>query len=274
MNNPADIIGLALAEDLPQGDITTQALHSSQVGKARLVAKSPLVLSGKEVFEEVYRRVDDRVNVKWKFKNGQKVKSKSVVCEIEGPLSSILMGERVALNFLGHLSGVATLTSLFVKQIKNTKTKITDTRKTTPGMRIYEKQAVLHGGGVNHRMSLSDAFLIKENHIRTAGGITKAVQNCRAAFPQKSIEVEVTDLKELQEALQNRVERVMLDNMSLALMQKAVKLAKGKTVLEASGNMNLQTVLKVAKTGVDLISVGKITHSAPVADLSMQFEEK
>ena len=167
MSDLKKIIKLALKEDMPQGDITTESLKSGNLnGKALLIAKETLVLSGREVFEMTFLMINPQIKIKWNYKNGETVKNRKVICEIKGELSSILKAERVALNFLGHLSGIATLTSQFVNKIKNTKTKITDTRKTTPGLRFLEKSAVLHGGGVNHRMSLSDQVLIKENHIK------------------------------------------------------------------------------------------------------------
>lgn len=271
MNDLKTLIDLALKEDLPQGDITTDSLQQAdRLGQAKLVAKQDLVLSGTKAFDEVYKTIDPETKILWKNKNGQKVKKGTTLCVIQGKLCSLLIAERVALNFLGHLSGIATLTHQFVRLSK--KSKITDTRKTLPGLRFLEKAAVVDGGGVNHRMSLSDQILIKENHIRTAGGITPAITQCRARFPNQKLEVEVTNLKELKEALNLKPHRIMLDNMSLSEMKQAVKIVKNKCELEASGNVNLKNVKKISETGVGFISVGKITHSAPTADLSILHE--
>jgi nicotinate-nucleotide pyrophosphorylase (carboxylating) len=268
-----DLVKAALQEDMPQGDVTTDSLGCDQIaGRAAVVAKQDLVLSGVEAFSLVYKELDSTVRVNWLKRNGDAAKKGETVCTLDGSLSSLLKGERTALNFLGRLSGVATLTSKFTAKVKDTKTKIVDTRKTTPGWRELEKAAVKHGGGHNHRMNLSDQVLIKENHIRAAGGITRAVEKIRHAHPKIFIEVEVTNLNELAEALKAKVNEVLLDNMNLDLTREAVKLVGGACQIEASGNMALDRVESVAKLGVDFISVGLLTHSAPCADLSMLFE--
>ncbi len=267
------LISLALQEDMPAGDITTDSLHcENKIGVAKLIAKSRQVLSGMEIFETVYKKVDPHVQVTWHKVEGDSVEKSTEIATIKGPLASLLKAERTALNFMGHLCGIATLTADFVKETKGTKCKITDTRKTTPSLRSLEKRAVIHGGGVNHRMNLSDAVLIKENHIRVAGSITQAVKLCRENNPGKSIEVEVTSENEIREALTSKVNRIMLDNMSLEQMVAAVKIINGAAVIEASGNMTLERIKAVAQTGVDFISVGAITHSAPCSDLSVLHE--
>lgn len=268
------IIQQALQEDMPSGDLTTDALRcETKKGQARLVAKQDLVLSGCELFEETFKAVDPRIEIQWRFKDGQNVSRNQEICRLEGSWASLLKGERTALNFLGHLSGIATLTSRFAKKAQGTKTKITDTRKTTPGLRSLEKKAVLDGGGVNHRMDLSSAVLIKENHVAAAGGISEAIMKIRERHPGFPIELEVRDITELKEGLENRIEKVLLDNMTLEEMAEAVKVVGGRCLIEASGNMNLERVDSVIPLGLDFISVGQITHSAPVADVSLLFEK-
>jgi nicotinate-nucleotide pyrophosphorylase (carboxylating) len=268
------LIALALKEDMPNGDMTTDPLGlESKLGQALLIAKQDLVLSGQEPFEETFKLVDSKSKVIWKKKDGNLIKKNSQVAEITGQLPSLLKSERTALNFLGHLSGIATMTSQFVKETQNSGTQIIDTRKTTPGLRELEKKAVVHGGGGNHRMSLSDGILIKENHIRAAGSITKAVQKVREKWMKTAVEVEVTSPEEISEALKLNVERLLLDNMTNEEMAKAVTQVGGRAIIEASGNMTLDRVKSVAKLGVNFISVGSITHSAPNADLSLLFEK-
>jgi nicotinate-nucleotide pyrophosphorylase (carboxylating) len=264
---------MAIHEDIPNGDITTDPLGAEGVrGRAVLKAKQDLVLSGVEAFTETFKQIDSSSRVQWTKKDGDFIKNGTVICTIDGSLPSLLKSERTALNFLGHLSGVATLTAKFVEKTKGTQTRIMDTRKTTPGLRQLEKNAVRHGGGHNHRFCLSDAILIKENHIRTAGGITAAVESIREAHPKTFIEVEVTNMDEIKEALNSKVDRVLLDNMSNEEISKAVNFIAKKCSIEASGNMTLDRIQSVATLGVDFISVGLLTHSAPVADVSLLFE--
>lgn len=268
------LIELALKEDMPNGDMTTDPLNlEGNLGQAKLIAKQDLVLSGSAPFEETFKSVDSKSKIIWKKKDGENIKKNSEVAEISGSLPSLLKAERTALNFLGHLSGIATMTSRFVREVEGTTTKIIDTRKTTPGLRELEKKAVLHGGGGNHRMSLSDGLLIKENHIRAAGSITKAVQKVREKWGKAPVEVEVTSQDEIAESLKLSVERLLLDNMTNEEIAKAVTQVAGKAIIEASGNMTLDRVKSVAKLGVNFISVGSITHSAPNADLSLLFEK-
>ncbi len=266
------LIEVALNEDMPEGDITTDSLQlQDRVGRARLIAKEDQVLSGADVFAKVFAAVDSSVQIQWQFENGQLILKGQTVAAIQGRLSSILKAERVALNFLGHLSGVATFTRCFTEQIRHTKTKILDTRKTTPCMRELEKAAVRDGGGENHRMNLSDGILIKENHIRFAGGIANAIKAVRV-YSSKRVEVETRNLEEVRQAVAGQVGQIMFDNMSTEQMREALRLVPASIQTEASGNMTLERVREVAELGVNFISVGAITHSAPSADFSLMVE--
>ena len=240
-------------------------------GQARLVAKEDLVISGTLAFEQTMLALDPLCKVQWHFKEGDAVLNRQIVCHITGDLMQILKAERVALNFIGHLSGIATLTRCYVKQVEHTKTKILDTRKTLPGYRDLEKKAVAHGGGQNHRYNLSEAVLIKDNHILVAGGLSKAVERIRQNTHEK-IEVECSTLEEVREAVKLNVERIMLDNMANEMISASLELIPEAIQVEASGNMNVGRVKSVAELGVDFISVGAITHSAPTADLSLLFD--
>jgi nicotinate-nucleotide pyrophosphorylase (carboxylating) len=267
------LIKQALKEDIPGVDLTTDGLKlSSKKGEACLIAKQDLILSGSLLFENTFKRLDQKTKLKWYFTDGSHIKNNSEICVITGQLGSLLKAERTALNFLGHLSGIATLTGSFVSQVAGTQTKIIDTRKTIPGLRKFEKAAVVHGGGENHRMNLSEAILVKENHIRAAGGITKTVTLLRKKWKKLPIEVEVTSEAEIIEALECRVDRLLLDNMALKEMDSAVKLINKRAIIEASGNMTLDRIKSVAKLGVNFISVGSLTHSAPCADISLLFK--
>lgn len=267
-----DLIQAALREDMPRGDLTTESLAlAPRYGQARLIAKEDLVLSGTLAFEQTMMALDPSVRVQWHFKEGDQVIEKQIICHLTGDLMQILKAERVALNFVGHLSGIATLTRSFVKQVEHTNTKILDTRKTLPGYRELEKRAVAHGGGHNHRYNLSDAVLIKDNHIRVAGGMTNAVHRIRE-HTQEKIEVECATLDDVRDAVQLKVERILLDNMSNAMLKQALELIPDEIETEASGNMRVDRVRAVAEIGVDFISVGAITHSAPTADVSLLFD--
>ncbi len=268
------LIQLALREDLGEaGDLSSKAtLPDDTRLRGRIVAKADGVIAGLPLVTMVYKQVDPTVEVRLMIHDGDAVERGTLVAEIEGKGQSVLTGERVALNFLQRLSGIATLTAQFVGAVKGTKTVILDTRKTTPGWRLLEKYAVTQGGGQNHRIGLYDMVMIKDNHIDGAGSITKAVEAVRAyqAASGVPIEVEVRNLDELREVLSLNVDRVLLDNMSDDQMREAVAITNGHVKLEASGNMNLQRVASVAATGVDYISVGALTHSAPALDLSMK----
>lgn len=267
------LIHLSLAEDIGRKDITSEALVSKNLsGKAVILVKQEGVLAGLVVAKEVFQTVNRQINFRMLRRDGQKVKKGEKIATIEGKAKDILTAERTALNFLQRLSGVATLTSKYVEKTKGTEAKILDTRKTTPGLRILEKQAVKAGGGQNHRMGLFDMFLIKENHIKAAGGIAQAVKKVKSRRRKEKIEIEVRNPGELKEALRSRPDWIMLDNMTIEQMKKAVKVIRAvepKIKIEASGNINLKNVRKIALTGVGFISVGALTHSAPAMDLSL-----
>jgi nicotinate-nucleotide pyrophosphorylase (carboxylating) len=270
--NILDLIKSALKEDIPAGDLTTESLGMRpKHGEALLKAKEDLVLSGANAFEETLLFLEPQVKVKWQFNEGDLVYKGQNICSIEGDLIQILKAERVALNFLGRLSGIATLTRQFVKSIEGTQTKILDTRKTTPLLRDLEKRAVVHGGGSNHRFNLSEAVLIKDNHISLMGGITKAVGRLRQHC-ELPIEVEASNLEQVKECVTLNVQRILLDNMSNEMMALALNIIPKEIKTEASGNMNLSRVKSVADLGVDFISVGALTHSATCADVSLLFD--
>ena len=272
------LIEKALEEDLgDRGDITSDAIFSSQAGEARIVAKQEGILAGAPVAAEVFRHVDGQTRVEFLLEDGSTFAKGDEIARIAGKVRSLLRAERTALNFLGRLSGIATFTRRFVEAVEGTGCKILDTRKTTPAYRVLEKYAVRMGGGVNHRFGLYDMVLIKDNHIAAAGGVSQAVERVRSYLHSRGIaskiEVEVTSLAQLQEALALKVDRIMLDNMSLEEMRRAVEIAAGRVLLEASGNVTLERVRAIAETGVDFISVGALTHSAPVCDFSMRMED-
>jgi len=271
----AAFIEMLLSEDLSEsGDVTTLATVPEDVsGKARIMVKQEGVVAGNWVAEMVFTHVEPRLQYLPEKKDGSAVMPGDVIAHIQGPVRGILTAERTALNILGRLSGVATITNLFVKKIEGARTKILDTRKTTPGLRLFEKYAVKVGGGENHRFNLSDMVLIKENHITAAGGITSAVGKCRAYMAahklELEIEVETTTLEEVDMALELDVKRIMLDNMSPKLVAEAVKRVNGRVELEVSGGITLDNIAEYAHAGVDFISVGALTHSAPILDISL-----
>ncbi len=267
------LIDLAIAEDVGPGDVTSQAtLPADLVLHGRIVAKAAGVVAGLPVAEAVFHAIDPAIEFTARVADGQEVVPGEVIAEVTGLGRSLLAAERTALNFLQRMSGIATLTRQFVDAVACTPATILDTRKTLPGHRLLDKYAVRMGGGQNHRLALYDMILIKDNHVDAAGGILPAVARARAAYPALPIEVEVRTLAELREVLgiTPPVDRVMLDNMSLAEMRQAVALAAGRVPLEASGNVTLERAAEIAATGVDLISVGALTHSAPALDLSMK----
>ena len=271
------IIRRALDEDIQTGDVTTQAVIPDSIfGIGKFLVKADGVIAGLSVAKNVFEMIDDKIDFKVLISDGEKVKAGDIVAEVEGKASSILTGERTALNFLQRMSGIATLTNKFVEEVNHTKAKILDTRKTVPGMRLLDKEAVRLGGGKNHRIGLFDMFLIKDNHIEIAGSITNAVKACKK-FQQKKnsnfkIEVETKNLDEVKEALACNVDIIMLDNFNTEMMKKAVILINGKCLVEASGNINLNNVKEVAETGVDFISVGALTHSVKALDISLEVE--
>ncbi|RLB31222.1 MAG: carboxylating nicotinate-nucleotide diphosphorylase [Deltaproteobacteria bacterium] len=266
------ILENALDEDIGPGDITTSAIVDSEIrGEAQLSAKEDAVLAGMEIFSRVFSLLDPGIEVNSKFHDGDVLRDGTYIAQLKGSLRGILIGERTALNFLQHLSGIATLTRAYVDKIKPSQVRVIDTRKTTPGLRLLEKYAVRVGGGSNHRFGLFDGILIKDNHIVAAGSITRAVERVKAHVPHTvRIEVEVTDTKGLEEAISARADAVLLDNMSLEEMSSAVSIAGGRVLLEASGSVTLESIGEIAKTGVDLISVGAITHSARSVDISLE----
>ncbi|MFW6148179.1 MAG: carboxylating nicotinate-nucleotide diphosphorylase [Thermodesulfobacteriota bacterium] len=266
------IIENALDEDIGPGDITTASIVSPETrGEARLLAKEELVLAGMEIFSRIFFFLDPAIRFESGYRDGDEVPNGTSIAQLIGPLKGILMGERTALNFLQHLSGVATLAKKYVQRSLPAKVRVVDTRKTTPGLRILEKYAVRVGGGFNHRFGLFDGILIKDNHIAAAGSITRAVENLKKQVPHTlRIEVEVTDMKGLEEAITAGADAVLLDNMSPEELSHAVSLAGGRVLLEASGGVTLDTIGGIAKTGVNLISVGAITHSARAVDISLE----
>lgn len=272
--NIDSLIHLALEEDLgDRGDVTSRAtLPIKQRSFARMIAKSPGVIAGLPVVREVFEQIDPGVLIANKVQDGAQVEAGTVIAELMGEARSLLTGERTALNFIQRLSGIATLTARYVEALKGTTAVILDTRKTTPGWRLLEKYAVRMGGGQNHRIGLYDMVMIKDNHIDAAGGIVQAVNAVRAEQSSDglAIEVEVRTLNELRIALSLNVDRIMLDNMDEKTMREAVRITDGKVALEASGNMTLERVRAVAETGVNFISVGALTHSAPSLDISMK----
>ena len=266
------IVGLALAEDIGRGDLTTQAtVPPDATARAEITQKSAGVVCGLPVVAAVYSALDPRVSVAPAVAEGSFDDRKRVVARIDGPAAPILSGERTALNFLQRLSGVASASRRATALAAGTDAAVIDTRKTTPGMRVLEKYAVRVGGATNHRAGLDDGFLIKENHIRAAGGITRAVRAARhRAAPGMLVEVEVTNLTELREALAAGAPLILLDNFSVEQMREAVAEAAGRARLEASGGISLDNLAEVARSGVDFISLGALTHSAGVLDFSLE----
>jgi nicotinate-nucleotide pyrophosphorylase (carboxylating) len=271
--SPIDkIIDSALEEDLGPGDITTEALVDLSVkGEARLIAKEEIILAGIEVFSRVFSRLDPEIVVETKYRDGEAVSNGEDIGIVKGSMRGILSGERTALNFLQRLSGIATLTRKYVERTDSSKVRVIDTRKTTPGLRILEKYAVRRGGGFNHRFGLFDGILIKDNHIAVAGSIAKALARIKGRVPHTlRIEVEVEDIKGVEEAIGAGADAILLDNMSLKEMREAVSIAGGRVLLEASGGITLESIEEVSKTDIDLISVGAITHSARSMNISLE----
>ncbi len=268
------IITRALAEDIGTGDITTTATVSPQKkGRAVAVAKDDFVVAGIDVFAQTYKVIDKNIRVKKFIKDGCFARKGDVIAEVSGSLASILQAERVSLNLFQRMSGIATQTAKYVAAVSGTSAVILDTRKTVPGLRVLDKMAVRLGGGHNHRIGLYDGVLIKDNHIEAAGGITAAVQAQRKhlARPMK-IEVETENMNEVREALACGADIIMLDNMSIPAMKKAVEFVAGRALLEASGNVSLKNAAAIAATGVDFISIGELTHSVHAADISLKIK--
>ncbi len=271
------LIDLALDEDIGPGDITTQALIDNQaLGQGLLVAKQEMVLAGLDVALRVFKRLDRHTTLVAHYHDGQLVAKNQALATVSGRLQALLQAERSALNFLQRLSGIATLTRQYVKVLQANGcqgTKLVDTRKTTPGWRVLEKYAVKMGGAGNHRLGLFDGILVKDNHIAACGGIAEAVKRLRqSASHLVKIEVETENLKQVRQALEAKVDVIMLDNMDLAQIREAVEMIAGQALVEVSGGVTLDRIVELAKTGVDLISCGALTHSATAVDISMQIK--
>jgi len=270
------LVELALEEDLGLGDVSTDTLiPEDHRSRARIVARQPLTLAGIELVDEVFRQVDPTIPVGAQVADGNTLEPGDVVWETSASTRSLLQGERTALNFLQYLSGIATRTAAFVKTAhqQGARPRICDTRKTTPGYRMLSKYAVRCGGGHNHRFSLADVVMLKDNHIAVCGSITQALENLRQSIPHTaSIVVEADTLDQAREAAAGKVDVILLDNMTLEELKTAVRELGGKVILEASGGVTLETIGDIAQTGVDVISVGSLTHSAPAADLALELE--
>ena len=273
MNKQIDkIIIDALHEDIPTIDVTTDNLFTNEISEGYFIAKESGILSGVKVMKRVFELVDENVYVKVLNHDSEEVEKGDIIALISGLSKSILKGERVALNLMQRMSGIATLTNSFVKEITNVTTKILDTRKTTPNLRVIEKMAVIHGGGINHRFSLSDQVMIKDNHIKAAKSITNAVNIVKSKIdPKIKIEVEVENFEQFLEAVATECDIIMLDNMDNDLTSKCVIENNGRKLIEASGNMVLSRIKEVSETNVDFISVGALTHSYKAMDISLKF---
>jgi len=261
----------ALDEDVGSGDISAELIDAGAWLETELLVRENAVLCGCQWFDEVFRQCDEKITVRWHASDGERITTNSVVCEISGPARGLLTAERSALNFLQTLSGTATLTRTYSDQIRHTRCKILDTRKTIPQLRVAQKYAVLCGGGSNHRIGLFDAFLIKENHLAASGGIASTVARAREMHPDKFLEVEVENLEQLQQAIDAGVERALLDNFSLADMKRAVALNHRRIELEASGNIEEDKLLQIADSGVDFISIGALTKNLRAIDFSLRY---
>ncbi len=262
----------ALAEDVGTGDITAQLIPADHVAKGRVITREVAVVAGKAWADEVFRQVDPAIQIHWQVGDGDRIPANATLFEFTGPARALLTGERCALNFLQLLSGVATRARQFADKVQHTQVKLLDTRKTIPGLRLAQKYAVTCGGCYNHRIGLFDAFLIKENHIMACGSLTRAIQSAREIAPGKPVEVEVETLGELEQALMAKADIIMLDNFTLADMKLAVHTCGGRAKLEASGGITETTLVPIAETGVDYISLGTLTKDCKAIDLSMRLD--
>ena len=269
----SESVRIALAEDVGAGDITGLLVPEALSAKAQIISREPAVICGTAWATEVFKQIDSEVCLNWQVQDGDAVIADQLLCILSGKARSLLMGERTALNFLQTLSATATVTRDFVIIIAGTHAKILDTRKTIPGLRLAQKYAVTCGGGCNHRLGLYDAFLIKENHIMACGSITKAIQSAKAQHTNHSVEIEVENLQELQEAIDAGADVIMLDNFDLPTLRQAVAVNRGKVKLEVSGGVSKDNVRVIAETGVNYISVGALTKNIQAIDLSMRFIE-
>jgi nicotinate-nucleotide pyrophosphorylase (carboxylating) len=265
------VVTVALSEDLAgQTDLTALLIPEEKTSTATIITRENMIVCGQELVNEVFRQIDPKVKINWQCQDSDNIEKDGLLCRMIGNSRSLLTGERTALNFLQMLSGIATSTRQYIEKIQTTSAKLLDTRKTIPGMRLAQKYAVRCGGGNNHRMGLYDAFLIKENHILTCGSITFAIQAARRIAPNKSVEIEVETLEQLQEAIAVKADVVMLDNFTLEQINQAVKINNHRVKLEVSGNVNLDSIRAIAETGVDYISVGALTKNIKAIDLSMR----
>ncbi|WP_228977165.1 carboxylating nicotinate-nucleotide diphosphorylase [Paraburkholderia gardini] len=260
----------ALAEDIGSGDLTGRLVPADDLRDARIIVREDAVLCGVSWFDEVMRCVDPRIDVKWRYREGERMTADTTVCELRGPARALLTAERNAMNFLQLLSGVATVTRRYVDAIAHTQARILDTRKTLPGLRLAQKYAVRVGGGVNQRIALYDGILIKENHIAAAGGVGAAMDAALALNADVSIQIEVETLAQLEAALAHRAQSILLDNFTFDAMRDAVRITAGRAVLEVSGGVNFDTVRTIAETGVDRISIGSLTKDVRATDYSMR----
>ena len=267
------LVKTALNEDIGSGDVTAKLIPTAESSRAIIISRENAIVCGTAFVEEVFRQLDSSISVNRLVSDGDAVTPDQVLCSLSGNSRKLLTGERTALNFLQTLSGTATLTASYVTAMGRSETRLLDTRKTLPGLRLAQKYAVTCGGGLNHRVGLYDAFLIKENHIHAAGSITKAVAAAREVAPEILLEVEVETFEQLDESLECGVKRILLDNFSLDDLRKAVAVAGNRADLEASGNIDLTTIRDVAATGVDFISTGAITKNVTAIDLSMRFRD-
>ncbi|MGL5656012.1 MAG: carboxylating nicotinate-nucleotide diphosphorylase [Fusobacteriaceae bacterium] len=263
---------MSLKEDISNEDITTNSIiQDNKIGKITLICKEDGILAGIEVFKRVFLLLDRNISFSIEKKDGEKINKNDIIGEISGDLRAILTGERTALNYLQHMSGIATYTHNMVKLLKGSNIKLLDTRKTTPNMRIFDKYSVKVGGGFNHRYNLSDGILIKDNHINATGSITEAINLARNYAPfVRKIEIEVENLEMVAEAVEAKADIIMLDNMTPELMKEAIKLINGRAKTECSGNVSKENIEKIKNTGVDYISSGALTHSAPILDFSLK----
>ena len=270
--NMDNLILMALREDISSEDITTNSvMREARLGTVKLICKQDGVIAGLDVFQRTFELLDEKTQVKRYFKDGDEVKKGDHLADVTGDIRVLLSGERVALNYLQRMSGIATYTRNVVKLLGDSKVRLLDTRKTTPNMRIFEKYAVKMGGGYNHRYNLSDGILLKDNHIDAAGGVKEAIKMAKDYAPfVRKIEVEVENLDMLREALEAGADIIMLDNMTPEMMKEAVKIVDGRAKTECSGNITKENIEKVIDTGVDYISSGALTHSAPILDISLK----
>ncbi|GMR01432.1 MAG: carboxylating nicotinate-nucleotide diphosphorylase [Gammaproteobacteria bacterium] len=262
----------ALKEDIGEGDITAELIPHDNISLATVISREPCVFCGLDWFEETYRQIDEEILIDWCVDDGDSIEADQIICTISGSSQNIVTGERTALNFVQTLSATATVSARYATEVAGTDTRVLDTRKTIPGLRMAQKYAVSCGGCENHRLGLFDAFLIKENHINACDGIQNAVNEARFHNPDLKVEVEVENTDELQQAVDAGADRVLLDNFDIKTLKQAVKICRGKIISEASGNINIDNINDVAKTGVDYISTGALTKDIKAIDLSMRFD--